>query len=339
MRLRRSHCAGPGIHRIRRGRGFSYVDDNGESVLDSETLDRVRSLVIPPAWRDVWICPYPNGHIQAVGIDDAGRRQYLYHNAWRSARDEEKFDRALGLAVRLPRVRTRIDADLRRPGLGYARVLAGALRILDRGVFRTGGEEYAEENDSHGVATLLRGHVRLHAGQLRFRFPAKGGLERLAVIRDAELARLVTTLRRGRHDHERLFSYRDTSGERQEVTARDVNERFKEFAGEQYTVKDMRTWAATVLAAAEFATLDPPTSKAAEKRAEAHVMRAVAEQLGNTPAVARRAYVDPRVCQAYHAGHTIEATLRRLHTQHLAGDCGRASLERAVIRLLREQRR
>jgi DNA topoisomerase I len=302
MRLRRSDGGGPGIRRVRRGRGFSYVDDVGKPVTDRETLERVRGLVIPPAWRDVWVCPYSNGHIQAMGSDDAGRRQYLYHEAWRAARDEEKFDRLLELAVRLPTVRASIASDLRGSGLGCARVLAGALRILDRGVFRTGGEEYAEENDSRGVATLLREHVRLRAGELRFRFPAKGGIERVAVVRDNELARLVSALRRGRDDHDRLFVYRDDSGARHEITARDVNVRFKELAGEECTVKDLRTWTATVLAATEFAGLDRPGSKTAGKRAEAVVMRAVAEQLGNTPAVARRSYVDSRVCQAFRDG-------------------------------------
>lgn len=336
MRLRRSDGTGPGIRRVRRGRGFSYVDAAGEPVADPETLARVRALVIPPAWRDVWICPFPNGHIQAMGTDDAGRRQYLYHEDWRTARDAEKFDRMLDLAVRLPRVRTSIGTDLRASGLGYARVLAGALRILDRGVFRTGGEEYAEENDSRGVATLLREHVRLRAGELRFRFPAKGGIERVAVVRDTELARLVSALRRGRDDHERLFAYRNGSGGRREITARDINLRFKELAGEEFTVKDMRTWTATVLAATEFAGLDRPGSKTAGQRAEAAVMRAVAEQLGNTPAVARRSYVDPRVCAAFRDGHTIESTLQRLSTKDLDGERTRAALERAVVRLLRD---
>ncbi|HEU5475632.1 MAG TPA: DNA topoisomerase IB [Actinophytocola sp.] len=323
MRLRRSDCAGRGVRRVRRGRGFSYVDDGGNPV-DAQTVDRIRGLVIPPAWRDVWICPHANGHIQAVGVDDAGRKQYLYHAEWRRRRDAEKHDRVLELAERLPAVRKKIRDDLVSTGLTPERVLAGALWILDRGVFRTGGEEYAEENDSHGVTTLLRGHVRLRGGELRFRFPAKSGIERVAVIRDAELARLITALRRGRADDERLFAYRTGRGVRRELTARDVNERFKELAGDRFTVKDMRTWTATVLAAAEFAALDPATSKRASKRAEAAVMRAVAEQLGNTPAVARRSYVDPRVIDRFADGHTIDPP---------SGD--REDIEHAVRRLLR----
>lgn len=299
------------------------MDADGNPV-DAETVERVRSLVIPPAWREVWICPHANGHIQAVGLDDAGRKQYLYHAEWRRRRDAEKHDRVLELAERLPAVRKKIRDDLVSPGLTGERVLAGALRILDRGVFRTGGEEYAEENDSRGVTTLLREHVRLRGGELRFRFPAKSGIERVAVIRDAELARLIAALRRGRADHERLFAYRDGRGVRRELTARDVNERFKELAGAEFTVKDMRTWTATVLAAAEFAALDPATSKRARKRAEASVMKEVAEQLGNTAAVARRSYVDPRVVDRFADGHTIDPP---------SGD--RAAIERAVLRLLR----
>lgn len=327
MRLRRSDCAGPGLRRIRRGRGFSYVDADGKPVTEPETLDRIRSLAIPPAWRDVWICPHPNGHLQALGTDDAGRRQYLYHVEWRRARDEQKHDRVLELAKRLPDVRTKIHTDLCVPGLGRDRVLAGALRVLDRGVFRTGGEEYAEENDSRGVATLLREHVSMRNGELIFDFPAKGGIERSVGIKDPELARLIVALRRGRRDDDRLFAYRDGNGARHELRARDVNERFKELAGEEFTVKDMRTWTATVLAATEFAAQDPPKSQRATKRAETAVMRLVSEQLGNTPAVARRSYVDPRVCELYRKGRTIDLDA-------LAGNDTREALERATIRLL-----
>lgn len=328
MRLRRSSVAGKGIARVRCGRGFRYLDDSGEPVTDPGTLDRVRGLVIPPAWRDVWICPFPNGHIQAVGTDDAGRRQYLYHTEWRRARDEEKHERVLDLAARLPEVRARIHQDLTGSGLGRDRVLAGALRILDRGVFRTGGEEYAEENDSHGVTTLLRDHVTRTGDELFFEFPAKGGVERSAVIRDPELAKLISALRRGRRPEDRLFTYRNGNGERQELRARDVNDRFKELAGDEFTVKDMRTWTATVLAATEFAARERPASRRAARRAEAGVMRVVAEQLGNTSAVTRRSYVDPRVCEAFRAGRTIEPVPRRI-------DAGtRGKLERAVLRLL-----
>jgi DNA topoisomerase IB len=334
VRLRRSDVGGRGFTRTRCGRGFTYADADGARITDAAIQDRIRGLVIPPAWREVWICPYDNGHIQAVGIDDAGRRQYIYHPAWRRAREEEKHERVLLLADRLPEVRVRIREDLTSNGLGRDRVLAGALRILDRGVFRIGGEEYAEENDSRGVATLLRQHVQLHGDELLFEFPAKGRIERSAGIRDPELARLVSVLRRGRDDGQRLFAYRNGHGERKELHAQDVNQRFKELAGDEFTVKDMRTWTATVLAAAEFAARELPGSERAVKRAEAGVMRVVAEQLGNTPTVARQSYVDPRVCAAFRDGRTIGPSLCRVDTTK-DGNETREALERAVLRLLR----
>jgi DNA topoisomerase I len=332
VRLRRSDPSRRGFRRVRCGTGWTYFDADDARITDPVVRDRLGGLVIPPAWREVWICPHDNGHIQAVGLDDAGRRQYIYHPAWRRAREEEKHERVLALAHKLPDVRVKIQEDLESDGLGRDRVLAGALRILDRGVFRIGGEEYAEENNSHGVATLLREHVRLHGDELRFEFPAKGGVERAAELHDPELAKLVASLRRGRDDGQRLFAYRNGHGERKEVHAQEVNERFKELAGDEFTVKDMRTWTATVLAATEFAARDRPSSERAAKRAEAGVMRAVSEQLGNTPSVARQSYVDPRVCAAFRDGRTIEPALRRIDT---GGNKTREQLEKAVLGLLR----
>jgi DNA topoisomerase I len=335
MRLRRSDVSGTGIRRRRRGRGFSYLDDDGP-VRDPETLDRIRALAIPPAWRDVWICPYPNGHIQAVGTDDADRRQYLYHERWRTRRDEEKHRRVVALAAKLPRLRAALDEDLAASGLGRDRVLAGALRMLDRGVFRTGGEEYSQENGTRGVATLLCGDVKVRAGAVLFEYPAKGGLERRVRVRDAALAKLVTALRRGRADDERLLSYRDGQ-DRREVRAEDLNERLRELVGEEFTVKDLRTWHATVLAAMAFSTTPPPTSARGRARAEAAVMREVAEQLGNTPAVARRSYVDPRVIAAWERGETVTelpTDLEGLEDSDPRADL-RATVDQAVIELLR----
>ncbi|HEX2133234.1 MAG TPA: DNA topoisomerase IB [Actinophytocola sp.] len=337
MRLRRSNVSGRGIRRRRRGRGFSYVDERASAandtangtVTDPETLERIRGLVIPPAWRDVWICPYPNGHIQAVGVDDAGRRQYLYHEQWRARRDQEKHRRVVELARCLPDLRAAVDADLSASGLGRERVVAGALRMLDRGVFRTGGEEYANDNGTRGVATLLRGDVLVRGGEVLFDYPAKGGIERRVRIRDGALAALVTALRRGRADDERLLSYRD-GRERRDVHADDLNERLRELAGDGFTAKDLRTWHATVLAAVAFAGVEAPTSARGRTRAEKAVMREVAEQLGNTPAVARRSYVDPRVIAAWERGETL--TLADL--DGLADDELRGAIEKAVIRLL-----
>ncbi|HET6703381.1 DNA topoisomerase IB [Amycolatopsis sp.] len=330
-RLRRSDLRGPGIKRIRRGRGFSYTMPDGSPVTDAELLARIKDLVIPPAWRNVWICPYPNGHVQAVGTDDAGRRQYLYHEQWRRDRDEEKHDRVLQLARRLPAWRESVAADLAGRGLTRKRVLAAALRMLDRGIFRTGGEEYAEENGTHGVATLLRSHAAVRGDECRFCYVAKGGLDREVAIRDAELAAVVRSLLRSRSGSDRLLVYR-AGGTWHEVHAADVNERFKELAGEDCTAKDMRTWNATVLAAAAFAAADPPTSETARKRAEAKVMKEVATALGNTPAVCRSSYVDPRLVEAYRAEKTIAPALKR--AARLDGDDARAVLEKACARLL-----
>lgn len=333
MRLRRANTASPGIRRQRRGRGFRYLDHTGVALTDTMVLARIEDLVIPPAWRQVWICPDPQGHIQAVGIDDAGRRQYIYHPEWRRARDKEKHDRVLLLARKLPDLRTAVEADLKDRGVGRDRVLAAALRILDLGVFRTGGEEYAEENGSHGLATLLREHVKVRAGGLVFCYPAKSGIQRTVRIRDDELVRVVKALRRAGSDTDRLLVYRQ-NGIWHEVRASEINERFKELTGEEFTAKDLRTWNATVLAAVAFASAARPESKRGRDRVEAAVIREVAENLGNTPAVARRSYVDPRVIRAYERGLTIEAAVRRAHTGMKSQEAMRASIERAVVRLL-----
>jgi DNA topoisomerase IB len=317
------------LRRQRCGRGWRYFAADGAPLRDRAEVARINGLAIPPAWREVWICPFPNGHIQAVGTDDAGRRQYLYHDQWRAERDEEKHDRVLRLAARLPAFRDAVDEDLCSKGLTERRVLAGALRMLDRGVFRTGGDEYAEE--SRGVATLLRGDVQVVRGEIRFDYVAKGGVDRTLRIRDDRLATLITALRRGRADDERLLHHHDG-----EVRAADINQRFQELTGEEFTAKDLRTWHATVLAAVMIVGHEPPASEAARRRTEKAVMREVAEQLGNTPAVARRSYVDPRVLTAWAAGHTVERALRSAEGKPV-GDF-RPDLERAVVRLLKRER-
>ncbi|WP_410658174.1 DNA topoisomerase IB [Amycolatopsis sp. lyj-112] len=332
MRLRRADLGSPGIRRRRRGRGFGYLTPDGEPLEDAEVRERIDGLAIPPAWRRVWISPEDNAHIQAVGVDDAGRRQYLYHAEWRQARDEEKHERVLALARRLPRLREAVQEDLDGRGLSRDRVLAGALRMIDLGVFRTGGEDYADENGTHGVATLLCEHVEVSEGCLVCDYPAKGGIQRKVRLRDDGLVRLVRSLRRGRGGDVRLLAYRD-GRDWQEVKADDINERLKELVGDDFTAKDLRTWNATVLAASAFADTEKPSSERGLKRAEKAVMTEVAEGLGNTPAVARRSYVDPRVITAYGQDRTIGKAMRR------AGkvsdpDEARKIVERAVVRLL-----
>ncbi|MBB5856096.1 DNA topoisomerase IB [Amycolatopsis umgeniensis] len=333
MRLRRADLGSPGIRRRRRGRGFGYLTPDGDPLKDEHAIERIDALAIPPAWRRVWISPHENAHILAVGVDDAGRRQYLYHEEWRRARDEEKHERVLALARRLPRLREAVQEDLDSRGLTRERVLAGALRMLDLGVFRTGGEDYADENGTHGVATLLCEHVTVSEGCLLCDYPAKGGIQRKVRLRDDGLVRLVRSLRRARGGEVRLLAYRD-GREWQEVRAEDINDRLKELVGEDFTAKDLRTWNATVLAASAFADTEKPSSERAAKRAEKAVMTEVAEGLGNTPAVARRSYVDPRVIEAYRKDRTIERAMRR------AGKAAdpveaRDIVERAVVRLLR----
>lgn len=257
MRLRHSTVGGPGLRRIRRGRGFSYLDDTGATVSDPETLRRIEALVIPPAWKKVWICPYPNGHIQAVGTDAAGRRQYLYHAQWQEDRREEKFDRVLELSGGLADWRNAIATDLRRRGLTRDRVLALGLRLLDLGYFRAGGDQYAEENNSFGIATLLREHITLRSEAVEFDYPAKSGIRRTLLVEDPAVTRAVRSLQRSRGNGDRLLAYR-RSREWTEVHAEDLNLRFKEMVGEDYTVKDLRTWHGTVLAAEAFVDADPP---------------------------------------------------------------------------------
>jgi DNA topoisomerase I len=341
MRLRRSTIDKPGIRRLRRGSGFRYVDADGQTV-DPETRVRVQSLVIPPAWQDVWISPHPNGHIQAVGTDDAGRRQYLYHDAWHEERAREKHDRVLVLARKLPAARKQIAADLRTDGLTKRRVTAAGLHMLDAGLFRSGGEEYEAEHGSHGVATLLRSHVTVSGEDVTFEFPAKSGVTREAVMTDQLLARLVLSLKRSGYPGERLLAYRDTSGWH-ELRSADLNVAFKELVGEQYTVKDLRTWAATVTAAVALARTGPVETERELKRVEKDVMTVVSEHLGNTPAVARRSYVDPRVLDEYAMGRTIarglsrlsKADRQRLDNGELVRVRDRDALERSVIRLVK----
>ncbi len=334
MRLRRSAVTGPGLRRVRRGRGFSYQQPDGKPVTDNETLQRIKDLVIPPAWKKVWICPHPNGHIQAVGTDVAGRRQYLYHQQWQEDRAEEKFDRVLDMAPRLPDMRRQIAADLHGRGLQRDRVLALALHLLDLGYFRAGGEQYAEENNSFGISTLLCEHVTLAREAVEFDYPAKSGVRRTLVIDDPEVVRSVRALVRRPDRTDRLLVCRNSSGWA-DVHADDLNARFKELVGEEYTVKDLRTWHGTVLAAAAFVDADPPVNKTVIKRVESAVMKEVAEELGNTPAVARSSYVDPRVVQGYERELTIAPAVRRAARTRRPGE-RQAILERSTTRLIRK---
>ena len=334
MRLRRSTLTGPGLTRKRRGKGFAYYDADGELIADDATLERIKDLVIPPAWKKVWISPHANGHIQAVGTDVAGRRQYLYHQAWQEERAEEKFDRVLEMSVKLPQWRSRIAEDLAARGLKRDRVLALALHLLDRGYFRAGGEQYAEEHESYGLATLQCEHVTLRDDSVAFDYPAKSGVQRTLTIEDPEVVRAVRSLLRRENSDGRFLMCRNGSGW-VDIRADDLNARFKELVGDDYSVKDLRTWHGTVLAAAAFVDADPPVSPKVVKRVESAVMKEVSEELGNTPAVARSSYVDPRVVGAYEQGLTIGAAARRAgRARDPVG--AQAILEKATRTLIRK---
>jgi len=334
-RLRRSDPSLPGITRRRSGRGFVYTDERGERVTDPETLARIRALAIPPAWTDVWICTIPLGHLQAVGIDAAGRRQYRYHDQWRVRRDQQKFDRMLDFAGALPRLRAVTSEHLSQEGLTRERVLACATRLLDRGFFRIGSETYAEANGTYGLATMRCSHVRLGPdGLVEFEYPAKGSKERYQAVVDPQVHEVVAKLKRRRGDPD-LLAYR--VGRRwRDVRSDDINDYLKDIAGESYSAKDFRTWHGTVLAAVALAVAAPASrSRTAAKRAMAWAVQDVAQYLGNTPAVCRASYIDPRVFDRYRSGWTIAGVLEDLGQDRRDEPASQGVIEAAVIDLIR----
>jgi DNA topoisomerase-1 len=306
-RLRRVDCSGPGITRRRRGRGFEYLDQNGNRVEDTGTLARINLLAIPPAWNDVWICQHPMGHIQATGIDARGRKQYRYHDKWRERRDAEKFEEMIAFARVLSRMRKRVTDDLASDGITRERVLAAAVRLLDRGFFRVGGEDYAAENETYGLATIHKKHVKLvKGGVLLFDYPAKSGQRRIQSIVDPEVYEIVAELKKRRGGSPELLAYRE--GRRwRDLKSADINAYIKEVTGGDFSAKDFRTWNATVLAAIALGVSGEiaPSTQAARKRAITRAIKEVAGYLGNTPAVARASYIDPRVFDRFEGGLTI----------------------------------
>jgi DNA topoisomerase-1 len=317
VRLRRSDLTRPGYGRRRSGKGFRYLDVDGGDLAraegrgetGAEAVERVKALVIPPAWTDVWISPDPRGHIQATGVDAAGRKQYVYHPQWRTARDEKKFEHALEIAERLPDVRRKLCQDLTGRGLSRERVLASIVRLLDLGMFRVGNDQYAAraEDPSFGLSTLRPDHLRTRGGCAVLEFPGKSGVQHSATVGDGEVCAVLTELKRRRRGTNRLFAYYDRSARRwQEVRADAINEYLREISGEDMTAKDFRTWHGTVKAAAELAEAGPQPTEAKRKKAVAHAMKEVADLLGNTPAVARSSYVDPRVIEHFEKGEVVK---------------------------------
>jgi DNA topoisomerase I len=294
----------PGIRRRRRGGGFQYVGPDGGAVRDPEELARIRSLAVPPAWTDVWVCPRADGHIQATGRDARGRKQYRYHPRWREHRDADKYDRVLAFGEALPRIRARVNRDLRRSDLSRERVLATVVRLLETTLIRVGNEEYTRENESYGLTTLRDRHVEVDGATIRFVFRSKGGRQRHVGVHDPRVARVVRRLEElpGRE----LFRYVGDDGEMHRIDSGDANEYLREASGDDFTAKDFRTWAGTVLAARALRELERVTSEAQAKRNVVRAVESVAARLGNTQAICRRCYVHPAVLDAYVDGSLAE---------------------------------
>jgi DNA topoisomerase-1 len=329
MRLRRSDLSRPGYTRRRRGRGVTYLDPLGEPVRDPETLDRLRGLVIPPAWKDVWISPDPRGHIQATGFDAAGRKQYVYHPVWRTKRDEAKFDHALEVAAELPVLRKHLCHDMTTRGLARPKVLAATVRLLDMGMFRVGSDQYATGDDpSYGLSTLRPEHVRARGTCMVLEFTGKSGVRHVTPVDDAEVCAVLRDLKRRRQGQERLFAFWDASVKRwRDVHSADINDYLRETTGAEMSAKDFRTWHGTVRAATSLATAGWHASQARRRKVIAAAMRDVAELLGNTPTVARASYVDPRIIDLYHDGTVAPVD----------EETPREQAERAVLTLLENE--
>ncbi|MCW8379622.1 DNA topoisomerase IB [Streptomyces justiciae] len=338
-RLRTSDIHGPGITRVRCGRGFRYVDPGGRAITDAAEKQRLRGLVVPPAWEDVWICPAPNGHIQATGTDAAGRRQYLYHPRFREQQEAAKHQHVLDVVPALRRLRERLAADLGARGLCRKRVLGCAARLLDLGFFRIGNDSYRRDNDTHGLTTLLREHASCRGGEVCFAYPAKNAKDvEQSLAEDAVCRTVRALLRRGHRGGDRLFAYWQ-GGAWHDVHADDLNTYLRDRAGTDLTAKDFRTWHATVLAAVALAVAQPVASesRAARARAVNRAVREVAGYLGNTPAVCRASYINPRVVELYEEGRTIAPSLDRLGADVRFGEpATQGAVEEAVLRLLRD---
>ncbi|GAB6940052.1 DNA topoisomerase IB [Isoptericola variabilis] len=324
VRLRHVSASSPGYSRRAKGDGWVFLDVDGAPLEDAAEVARCTRLAIPPAWTDVWICRYPDGHLQAFGRDAAGRGQYLYHEEWRARRARRKHDHVLDVGRRLPGARAAVTRDLGRDGVGRRRVLALAFRLLDDAYFRAGGEVYAARHGSYGLATIRKEHATVRRdGSVHFRYPAKSGQRRDVLVEDPVVAALVTTLKRRRGGTD-LLAWREDDGTGwHDVTSADVQAAVKDRLGEDATPKDFRTWHATVLAARALADVGaPPRSQRGRRRVVAEIVRDVADELGNTPAVARASYIDPRLIDLWEHGETIGPTRTR------------SAAERAVLDLL-----
>lgn len=335
-RLRYVSDAKPGIRRLRRGKSFRYVDVNGRPVRDRETLARIKSLVVPPAWNDVWICPISNGHLQATGRDARGRKQSRYHPRWREVRDENKYERLAVFASVLPTIRRCVEDDLGRQGMPREKILATIVRLMETTFIRVGNEEYARGNHSYGLTTMRTKHVDVSGNTVHFEFPGKSGVKHSIDLHDRRLARIV----RRCHDLPgyELFQYVDESGERHSVDSADVNDYLRAIAGDNFTAKDFRTWAGSVLACSLLRQLEPFTSDTQAKKNLVAAIKDVARQLGNTPAVCRKCYVHPVILEHYLGGRIAQSSQECLSEGPLKDDIpiGLRQEEQALLRLLRK---
>ena len=335
--LRYASDARPGISRRRAGRGFSYRGPDGLPARDATTLERIRTLAIPPAWTDVWICPDPNGHLQATGRDARRRKQYRYHPRWRAQRDDAKFERLIDFARVLPRVRARCDADLARPGLSREKVLAAVVRLLETTLIRVGNDEYARLNRSFGLTTLRTRHARVTGNSIRFRFRGKSGRQHEVGLRDRRLASVV---RRCQDlPGQELFQYVIVDGGPHDIASDDVNAYLREISGADVTAKDFRTWAGTVLAYRALRALAPGKDERSARHNVVEAVRLTAGRLGNTPAVARRSYVHPAILEAYLDGAIGGALLEAAEQQASPPSTPDPAEEAEVVTLLRRRLR
>ena len=318
----------PGYTRKAKGKDFEYFDTDGKRIRDETRLLRIRRLAIPPAYKDVWICPTPNGHIQATGRDARGRKQYRYHERWREVRDEDKYDRMLVFGKALPRIRRRVNRDLKRRGLPREKVLATVVQLLERTFIRIGNEEYAKENKSFGLTTMRNRHVDVTRTKLKFSFRGKSGKEHEVDVTDRRLAKIICQLQE--LPGQEVFQYLNGDGERRKITSDDVNEYLREITGEEFTAKDFRTWAGTVLAAMALNAQEAFKNKTQAKKNVKDAIAAVAKILGNTPTVCRKCYVHPAVLETYLSGAMIEG-LKQKTEETLAGKLHNLRAEEAAV--------
>ena len=323
----------PGISRRKRGTGFEYIDPMGKVIRDPEELQRFKSLAIPPAWREVWICPLRNGHLQATGRDAKGRKQHRYHPRWREVRDENKYDRILAFAKALPVIREKVNNDLRLPGLPRDKILATVVRLLETSHIRVGNEEYARQNKSYGLATLRNRHVNVSGSTIRFEFRGKSGVEHALDINDRRLAKIIKRCQ-DLPGYE-LFQYLDDDGQRHTIDSSDVNEYIRQIAGEEFSTKDFRTWAGTVLATRALHQFETADSDSQSKRNIVQAVESVAKKLGNTKAVCRKCYIHPAVIEAYTDGSLLRVLKRRVKKEMTESLLKLEPEEAAVLGLFR----